>query len=89
MATDEEEGRANIYNENGECMHCIAFNYWSVKNKKWKSSDLYLWAKDIGDARLKFFRAEDPRLPRRIEILAIGPVLGYHVHDNHGEKLSV
>ncbi len=73
-------------------LYCIAFTFrqpipGSTK-KRWVSDKLYVHADDAGEARLIFFRSENPRTMREINITGIAPAIGMFVEDNHGEKLS-
>lgn len=45
----------------------------------------YVHAVNRRDARRQFIRG---RHNRKINIVAIGPVIGYYVKDNHGDVLS-
>lgn len=45
---------------------------------------IHCHAEDAAEARFVFF--QDPAY-RRHRIVAIGPVVGYHVEDEHGEVL--
>jgi hypothetical protein len=49
----------------------------------------YSHAKNEIHARVQFFRQFKLRELRQIKLVGIAPVVGYHVHDDHGEKLSV
>ena len=49
----------------------------------------YLHGDDAQDAERKFRQAHSREIINGIiRIVAVGPVIGYHVHDSHGEKLS-
>jgi len=49
----------------------------------------YLHGDDMGHAERKFRQAHTREILQGIiHIVAVGPVIGYHVHDSHGEKLS-
>lgn len=41
----------------------------------------------IDSANAKFIFLQDPDHRRNCRIVAVGPVIGYHVEDEHGEKL--
>jgi hypothetical protein len=73
-------------------LYCIAFTYRmpipGTTKKKWVSDKLYVHADDAGEARLIFFRSENPRTQREINITGIAPAIGMFVEDNHGEVLS-
>ncbi len=70
-------------------LYCIAYTWWSIKRKKWVAEKLYMHADSAGDARVMFMNSEAPETHRRINIVGVAPVIGYFVHDNHGDKLSV
>jgi hypothetical protein len=49
----------------------------------------YLHGDDALHAERKFRQAHSREIINGIiRIVAVGPVIGYHVHDSHGEKLS-
>jgi len=49
----------------------------------------YLHADDALHAERKFRQGHSREIIQGIiRIVAVGPVIGYHVHDSHGEKLS-
>jgi hypothetical protein len=51
----------------------------------WKAEMIYLHATDSANARIRFTATHD----RSYRIVALGPVIGYFVNDNHGDDLSV
>ncbi len=79
---------AETEGERKEIMYCAKF--WVRKpNVPPKFTECIFHAKDEGDARLKFWRSEQSREFRRIQLVGLAPVVGYLVDDNHGDKLTV
>ncbi len=71
----------------GKLLYSIC--YWHRVDGKIKEEFLYCHAEDEGDARLQYFNSPEGQGLHDLRIVAIGPVIGYHVKDEHGEKLSV
>lgn len=58
-----------------------------VKGKlEWRPHTINLHALDYANAKFLFMSDPDHRLHR---IVAIGPVVGMFVDDNHGDKLRI
>ena len=76
--------------KSGKILYAIAYMY-TPRPGTWKGEFLYLHADDAGDARLQFFRSEDPEMlrMRNVVVTGVAPVIGYLVNDKHGEDLSV
>lgn len=49
----------------------------------------YLHAPTERHAKAQFYRGISLKNLRQIKLVGIAPVVGFHVHDEHGEKLSV
>lgn len=47
----------------------------------------YLHAENVNHARIQFCAAHPNRV--KFHIIDIAPAVGYYVHDNHGDVLSV
>ena len=77
--------------KNGKKLYAIAYEYKVGEGRytRWIPEVDYLHAIDDCDARLQYFQSEPPEVMRQVRIVGIAPVIGYHVHDNHGDKLSV
>lgn len=71
--------------KDGKSLYCIAYEWYSRAAGKWKADMLYLHATDDGDARLQFLHSEQPETMRRIHVVAIAPVIGYHVEKTRGD----
>ena len=52
----------------------------------WHADIVHLHAMDSSNARYCFLLDSSNRGPN-VRIVAVGPVVGYHVEDEHGEKL--
>ena len=72
----------------GKIFFAIAYEFW-VKGNTWEPAFLYLHAMDAGDARLQFFASEPTKMHKRMNIVGIAPVIGYHVNDDNGDALEV
>jgi len=55
------------------------------KNISWVPEIVHVHANDSAHAKFIFLQDIDHR--RNYRIVAVGPVIGYHVEDEHGEKL--
>lgn len=49
----------------------------------------YLHAFNARRARVQFMKGFNFNEIRVIKVVGVAPVVGFHVHDEHGEKLSV
>ena len=49
----------------------------------------YLHAETERHAKAQFYRGISFKHLKQIKLIGISVVVGYHVHDEHGEKLSV
>ncbi len=63
--------------------------YWHRVNGRIREEFLYCHADDDGDARSQYLNSSAGKGLLDLRIVAIAPVVGYHVKDEHGEKLSV
>lgn len=63
--------------------------YWHRVNGRMTEEFLYCHADDEGDARLVYLNSGAGKGLHDMRIVAIAPVIGYHVKDEHGDKLSV
>lgn len=71
-----------------EIMYCA--KYWvREKGKAPRFTECVFHATDEGDARVRFWRSENERKFRRIQLVGLAPVVGYLVNDNHGDDLTV
>ena len=81
--------------KDGTILYAIAYERRIIyfkngqRRRKWVPGIEYLHAKDEGDARLQYFQSELPGVMQETRIVGVAPVIGYHVEDNHGDKLSV
>lgn len=48
----------------------------------------YLHAESAGHAKAQYLRGLAPEERRGRHIVEVAPAVGFHVHDNHGDKLS-
>jgi hypothetical protein len=65
-------------------LYCVAWEQWDGKD--WRPQLEYMHAIDAQNALLVFKSGHWNRVHR---VIGIAPVVGYHVHDTHGESLSV
>lgn len=74
-----------LMNEKGETLYCACLEFWASFQGKWVAETKYLHAKDTGEARAKITIA----YPRRdlVRIVGVAPAIGFHVEDDHGERL--
>jgi hypothetical protein len=77
----------NHAKQSGKLLYSIC--YWHRVDGRWREEFLYCHADDAGDARVQYFNSPIGRGLHDLRIVAIAPVVGYHVKDEHGEKLSV
>lgn len=75
-------------NTNGQTFYAIAYEI-HINPVTIKPGLEYLHALNEPNARFKFLAALPEIQRNKVKIVAIGPVIGYNVLDNHGEKLSV
>lgn len=72
---------------------CVAFLRWIPQTKKWEKGFSYRHAVDKQMAHKEFLASYVFDMFGNqialIEIIGIAEVVGYHVDDEHGEKLSV
>jgi hypothetical protein len=66
-------------------LYAVAFE--KLVGQEWKSDIVYLHAADTPNAKFLFIQSQSRGV--RYHIVAIGPVLGYHVNDEEGKSLSV
>jgi len=80
-----------VQNEAGETKTLFAVCYERYKGARIVPGIEYLHAIDTSAARNIFWMASGRggMRARNIGIVAIAPVIGYNVHDNHGDVLSV
>lgn len=64
----------------------IAYEKYSYKLGRWTADIMYCHGVDETDARVQFFTGNNINFG--IKIVAIGPVIGYHVHDDNGDLRS-
>jgi hypothetical protein len=64
-------------------LYCIATEVWN--GIEWIAKPFYLHSSDQGEARIKFTRMHPDR--NLIRIVGIAPVIGWHVLDDHGDKV--
>jgi hypothetical protein len=77
----------NHAKRSGKLLYAIC--YWHRVKGKMREEFLYCHADDDGDARQQYLNSSECRGLYDLRIVAIAPVIGYHVKDEHGEKLSV
>jgi hypothetical protein len=76
-------------------LYCISYNELNkaryIKNKQivWELKFHYLHATDMQNARYEFIMSRPNKSIQGFDIVGIAPVIGYHVEDNKGDKLSV
>lgn len=66
-----------------------AICYWHRKNGRMTEEFLYCHAEDGDDARSQYFNSTAGIGLSDVRIVAIAPVVGYNVADDHGERLFV
>jgi hypothetical protein len=66
---------------------CIA--YEEVIKGKLTGDFLYVHATDAGDAMWQYLASDPGPVLRKRRIVGVSQVIGYFVHDNHGDELSV
>jgi hypothetical protein len=72
-----------VTNKAGHPLYAIALNVF--KRGKWHAHPVeYLHAPDAVTAKNLVIRS----FKERIDIIAVGPAIGFFVEDNHGEVLS-
>lgn len=72
----------------GKLLFAIAYEY-RVTMGVWAPAMLYVHAVDAADARVQYLQSEYLENQKHMRLVGIAPVIGYFVHDNHGDKLSV
>ena len=74
----------------GKALYAIAYMY-RPRPGVWKGDFLYVHAESADDARLQYFQSNDPDMMSKMHVVITGvaPVIGYHAHDDNGDKLSV
>jgi hypothetical protein len=70
---------------NGKTLFCACLEIW--RNGEWIARKDYLHADDVGEARAKVTVAHPNR--NLVRIIGVAQVIGYHVEDNHGDRLIV
>ncbi len=85
--TREERARLPMA-QDGKALYGICYEYWSRETMRWEADIMYCLAIDEGDARVQYLRAPQPAHASRLRLVAIAPAIGYHVTDDHGEKLA-
>lgn len=73
-------------NAEGKILYAIVAECVTVKHRKRyvKIDTIYTHAETEGEARFLF--SQDPDYGRH-RIIAVAPAIGYHVADNHGDRL--
>lgn len=69
----------------GDPLYCVSF-WWKPLNGsgQWKMEEIYLHAKSDNEARWTFFASHTNI---KVNIIAIGPVVGWHVENEKTGKL--
>lgn len=75
--------------DKSQTLYCRAFTFLDVRTGKWIGEREYTHAASIEDARLTFWRSENEKTMRRINVVGVAPVIGYFVNDTKGDELSV
>lgn len=76
-------------------LYCIAYNqldkraYLRGKEIVWTLKFHYLHAVDAQNARYEFIMAQPHKSIQGLDIVSIAPVIGRHVEDTKGDKLSL
>ncbi len=72
-----------VTNKNGHILYAVAFSI--LKRGQWHAHPVeYVHAPDALSAKSNVIRSyKEP-----IDIIAVGPAIGFFVEDNHGEVLS-
>ena len=73
--------------KNGLIMYAIACEHFDANERLTSAEIIYVHATDAGHARQQFIKIHSNQ--RKHRMVAVAPVIGYFVDDNHGEKLSV
>jgi len=68
-------------------LYSVAYEKYNRRTGEWVPVMEYLHAEDAGHARVQFCAMNPNR--QTCKIVAIGPVIGYHVEDNEGKVLSL
>ena len=74
--------------EDGKVLYCVAWQYVEKDYTVTRGFE-YFHAKSSGEASLKFRRSLSLERAYDTEVIASAPVIGYHVKDKYGDKLSV
>jgi hypothetical protein len=74
--------------ENGKVLYCVAWQYVAADGTVTRGFE-YLHALSSGEAKRKYLRSLPLWKAYDTEVIASAPVIGYHVKDKHGEKLTV
>lgn len=68
-------------------LYAVAVERWAPRLNAWRPEEIvYVHGVDVANARFEYLRTNPDKGTR---IVALGPVIGYHVEDSHGEILSV
>jgi hypothetical protein len=73
---------------NGRLLYAITLEKWALHDGRMQwvpNGFVYTHAISVARARYEYEKSPEPGC----RIIAIAPVIGYNVHDNHGDKLSV
>jgi hypothetical protein len=90
LAPEKKFGSSLIHTSaSGKQLYAIAYMYL-VRPGEWKGDFLYVHAVDADDARLQYYRSNDPDMlqRRRVQITGVAPVIGYFADDEHGDNCS-
>jgi len=70
-------------------LYCVVSERWRKVGRggAWMPDGFtYVNAKDAAHARIAFFT---DRQHEKVRIVAIGPIVGFHAHDDNGDSLSL
>jgi len=75
-------------NSRGQTLYAVAYERLNARGDITSTDVHYLHADDVRHAEVCFRSAHSKQcLAGRIHIAAVGPAIGFHVEDNHGEIL--
>lgn len=86
--TTQEERAKMPMARNGKALYAICYEWWPAKGYPLTADIMYCLATDEGDARFQYMHAPLPKTSAGARIVALAPAIGYHVIDDHGEKLA-
>jgi hypothetical protein len=84
-----ETGLVHHAQKSGKLLYSICYLHGAPIVGQRKMEYLYCHAEDAGDARVQFLYSPACKGLSHVSIVAIGPVIGYHVEDDHGDRLTV